>query len=106
MQRNVSLSARLQLSMARVAVGALAAVAAFVLVAPAFALAYPGQTLLEYGRNFVIAPLGLFAIVVGIGGAMFKPELVKGAIWTAVICAFLFAIISGAPAIMNALQNS
>jgi len=92
--------------MARVAVGALAAVAAFVLVAPAFALAYPGQTLLEYGRNFVIAPLGLFAIVVGIGGAMFKPELVKGAIWTAVICAFLFAIISGAPAIMNALQNS
>ncbi len=106
MQKNVSLSVRLQLSMARVAVGALAAIAVFALVAPAFALAYPGQSLLEYGRNFVIAPLGLFAIVVGVGGAMFKPDLVKGAIWTAVICAFLFAIISGAPAIMNALQNS
>ena len=106
MQKNVSLSARLRLAMARVAVGALAAIAVFALVAPAFALAYPGQSLLEYGRNFVIAPLGLFAIVVGVGGAMFKPDLVKSAIWTAVICAFLFAIISGAPAIMNALQNS
>ncbi len=106
MQKNVSLSVRLQLSMARVALGALRAIAVFVLIAPAFALAYPGQSLLEYGRNFVIAPLGLFAIVVGVGGAMFKPDLVKSAIWTAVICAFLFAIISGAPTIMNALQNS
>ena len=106
MQKNVRLSARLHLSIAHVALGALAAAAIFILVAPSFALAYPGQTLLEYGRNFIIAPLGLFAIVVGVGGAMFKPDLVKSAIWTAVICAFLFAIISGAPAIMNALQNS
>ena len=106
MQKNVSLSDRPQFSMAHIALGALAATAVYVLVTPAFALAYPGQTLLEYGRNFVIAPLGLFAIVVGVGGAMFKPDLVKNAIWTAVICAFLFAIISGAPAIMSALQNS
>jgi hypothetical protein len=106
MQKNAHPSARLQDSIARSITGTLAAVAVFALVAPAFALAYPGQTLLEYGRNFIIAPLGLFAIVVGVGGAMFKPDLVKGAIWTAVICAFLFAIISGAPAIMNALQNS
>ncbi len=106
MQKDVRLSARPQLSMPRLTFGALAALVVFAFVAPAVALAYPGQTLLEYGRNFVIAPVGLFAIVVGIGGAMFKPDLVKGAIWTAVICAFLFAIISGAPAIMSALQNS
>ena len=84
---------------------ALAALAAVALTAPALAEAYAGQRLLEYARSFVIAPLGLFAIVVGIGASMFKPELVKGAIWTAVICAFLFAIIGGAPAIMNAMQN-
>ncbi len=96
---------RLHLASERVTAGVLGAAALFIVLAPAFALAYPGQTLLEYGRNFVIAPLGLFAIVVGVGGAMFKPDLVKSAIWTAVICAFLFAIISGAPAIMNALQN-
>jgi len=82
-----------------------AAIAASILFTPALASAYAGQTLLEYGRSFVIAPLGLFAIVVGIGASMFKPELVKGAIWTAVICAFLFAIIGGAPSIMNAMQN-
>lgn len=102
MQKSVR---RLHLATERIAAGVLAAGAVFVLIAPEIAVAYPGQTLLEYGRNFVIAPLGLFAIVVGVGGAMFKPDLVKGAIWTAVICAFLFAIISGAPAIMNALQN-
>ncbi len=96
---------RRRLAADRVTAGVLGAAALFIVFAPALALAYPGQTLLEYGRNFVIAPLGLFAIVVGVGGAMFKPDLVKGAIWTAVICAFLFAIISGAPAIMNALQN-
>ena len=79
--------------------------AAFFLFAPALARAYAGQTLLEYGRSFVIAPVGLFAIVVGVGGAMFRPELVKGAIWTAVICAFLFAIIGGAPTLMNVLQS-
>jgi hypothetical protein len=94
-----------RLSIERFTTCALAAIAIGLMLEPAFALAYPGQTLLEYGRNFVIAPLGLFAIVVGIGGAMFKPDLVKNAIWTAVICAFLFAIISGAPTIMNALQN-
>ena len=96
---------RRRLTVERVATGVLAAVVMLIALAPVLTLAYPGQTLLEYGRNFVIAPLGLFAIVVGVGGAMFKPDLVKNAIWTAVICAFLFAIISGAPTIMNALQN-
>ena len=106
MQKYVRIFARATLSTERFALAALSTIAIFLLVAPALALAYPGQTLLEYGRNFVIAPLGLFAIVVGVGAGMFKPDLVKSAIWTAVICAFLFAIISGAPAIMNALQNS
>ena len=105
MQNNVGISARTSLS-TKCVLAALPAVAVFLVVAPGLALAYPGQPLLEYGRNFVIAPLGLFAIVVGVGAAMFKPDLVKGAIWTAVICAFLFAIISSAPAIMSALQNS
>jgi len=84
---------------------AMAALAAVTVAMPALADAYAGQRLLEYARSFVIAPIGLFAIVVGIGASMFKPDLVKGAIWTAVICAFLFAIIGGAPGIMNAMQS-
>ena len=82
------------------------AVALALLLVPAVTLAYAGQGLLEYARNFVLAPLGLFAIVVGIAAAMFKPEMVRTAIWSAVVCAFLFFIISAAPTLVNLLQNS
>ena len=87
---------------ARAAAGA----AAVALLAPTGALAYAGQGLLEYARSYVIAPLGLFAIVVGVAAAMFKPEIVRTAIWSAVTCAFLFFLISAAPTIVNLLQNS
>jgi hypothetical protein len=87
-------------------VRAAAAMALVAFVAPSSALAYAGQGLLEYARNFVIAPLGLFAIVVGIAAAMFKPEVVRTAIWSAVVCAFLFFIISAAPTLVNLLQSS
>ena len=85
---------------------ATAAVALAVFLIPDEALAYAGQGLLEYARNFVIAPLGLFAIVVGVAAAMFKPEMVRTAIWSAVVCAFLFFIISAAPTLVNLLQSS
>jgi hypothetical protein len=83
-----------------------AAVAAAALATPKLASAYAGQGLLEYARSYVIAPLGLFAIVVGVAAAMFKPEVVRTAIWSAVICAFLFFLISAAPTLVNLLQNS
>jgi hypothetical protein len=83
-----------------------AGLAASVLAAPTLASAYAGQGLLEYARSYVIAPLGLFAIVVGVAAAMFKPEVVRTAIWSAVICAFLFFLISAAPTLVNLLQNS
>jgi hypothetical protein len=86
--------------------GAVAGAAAVWLAAPSLASAYAGQGLLEYARSYVIAPLGLFAIVVGVAAAMFKPEVVRTAIWSAVICAFLFFLISAAPTLVNLLQNS
>jgi hypothetical protein len=76
------------------------------LVCPTGASAYAGQGLLEYARSYIIAPLGLFAIVVGVAAAMFKPEIVRSAIWSAVICAFLFFLVSAAPTLINLLQNS
>ena len=85
---------------------AAAASTSIALLTPASALAYAGQGLLEYARSYVIAPLGLFAIVVGVAAAMFKPEIVRTAIWSAVICAFLFFLISAAPTLVNLLQNS
>ena len=82
------------------------AVSVSLLLFPTAPMAYAGQGLLEYARSYVIAPLGLFAIVVGIGAAMFKPEIVRTAIWSAVVCAFLFFVISAAPTLVNLLQNS
>jgi hypothetical protein len=90
----------------RLVTRAAAAVAAALLLSPTGAVAYAGQGLLEYARNYVIAPLGLFAIVVGVAAAMFKPEIVRNAIWSAVICAFLFFLISAAPTLVSLLQNS
>lgn len=90
----------------RLVVRATAGCAAALLVSPAGAAAYAGQGLLEYARSYVIAPLGLFAIVVGVAAAMFKPEIVRSAIWSAVICAFLFFLISAAPTLVSLLQNS
>ena len=90
----------------RLVLRAAAGSAAALLVTPASATAYAGQGLLEYARNYVIAPLGLFAIVVGVAAAMFKPEIVRSAIWSAIICAFLFFIISAAPTLVSLLQNS
>jgi hypothetical protein len=85
---------------------AAASAALATLVGPSAAAAYAGQGLLEYARSYVIAPLGLFAIVVGVGAGMFRPELVRTAIWSAVICAFLFFVISAAPTLVNLLQTS
>jgi hypothetical protein len=90
----------------RLVLRAVAGVATVLQVCPAVAAAYAGQGLLEYARNYVIAPLGLFAIVVGVAAAMFKPEVVRSAIWSAVICAFLFFLISAAPTLVSLLQNS
>ena len=83
-----------------------AGVGALTLAAPSLASAYAGPGLLEYARSYVIAPLGLFAIVVGVAAAMFKPEVVRTAIWSAVVCAFLFFLVSAAPTLVNLLQNS
>jgi len=83
-----------------------ATVSLAMLILPTPGFAYAGQGLLEYARSYVIAPLGLFAIVVGAGAAMFRPELVRTAIWSAVICAFLFFVISAAPTLVNLLQGS
>lgn len=70
----------------------------------AFADLYTGQTLLEWSRNIIIAPIGLLAVVVGVAAAIFRPEMVKGAIWTAVVCVVLFTLISKAGDILQNLQ--
>jgi hypothetical protein len=69
------------------------------------AFAYAGEQLLEFARNYVIAPLGIFALVVALAASFFRPDLVKGAIYAVVICAVLFFVISQARSLMTALQS-
>ncbi len=66
--------------------------------------AFVGQTLLGWSATNVIAPIGLMAVVVAIGGALFRPEVVSRAIYAAVICVVLFFIINSASSVISTLQ--
>ena len=71
----------------------------------AFAQAMVGQSLLNFAGNYVIAPLGIFAVVIALAGAFFRPDLVRGGVFAAIICALLFFIIRMAPQLTTALKN-
>ena len=68
--------------------------------------AYLGQQLLEWAASNIIAPLGLIALVVALAGAFFRPDLAKGGVYAAVICAALFFIIRQANTIIGSLQSN
>jgi hypothetical protein len=81
------------------------AAAAALLFAPALAFAYPGQQLLQFGANYIIAPLGLFALVIALAGSFFRPDMVRSAIYAVIICAVLFFVISQADSLMSAVKS-
>ena len=89
--------ARVLAQLAFLAVFALAALASH-------AHAYAGQQLLEWAANNILAPLGIFALVVAMTAAFFRPEFVQKAIYAIVICALLFFMIRSANSIIGMLQ--
>jgi len=69
-------------------------VAVVLLVSPALAQAeYPGQEALTFAAKFIIAPLGLFSLIIAMAAAFFRPEYVKQAIYSVIICAVLFFLV-------------
>ncbi len=52
----------------------------------------------------IILFLGLGAVVVGLVGAVFRPELVKGAVWAVVILVVIFFILRNSSALQSAIQ--
>lgn len=82
------------------------AVGLFVLGLESPALAYLGEGILNWSRTYIIGPLGLIAVVVAIGSAIFRPDMVRQAIYTAIICAVLFLIIGQGAAIMSTLAQN
>jgi hypothetical protein len=77
-----------------------------VLVAAPVALAasYPGEQLVLLARNYFIAPLGIFSLLIVLTGSMFNPQMVRVAGYTLIIAVVLFGVISMASQIMSAMQ--
>ena len=73
--------------------------------APAFAQQMVGQSILTFAGNYIIGPLGIFAVVVALAGSIFRPDMVRSAIYAAIICAVLFFVIKMAPQLVLAFQN-
>lgn len=74
------------------------------LVGAAHAQAYAGQSLLTFAANYIIAPLGIFSIVLALAGSVFRPDMVRGAVYAAIISAILFFIVKMAPQLTTALK--
>lgn len=73
--------------------------------APAYAQSMVGKSLLDFCANYVIGPLGIFAVVVALAGSIFRPDLVRNAIYAAIICAVLFFIIKSSDSLIGAFRN-
>ena len=73
--------------------------------APAYAQSMVGKNLLDFCANYVIGPLGIFAVVVALAGSIFRPDMVRNAIYAAIICAVLFFVIKSADSLIGAFRN-
>lgn len=73
------------------------------LAASPAAAAMLGEGIINWTRNNIVLPVGVFSIIVAIGASIFRPDLVKGALYTALITAVLFFVMSGASGLATAL---
>ena len=75
--------------------------------APELALAQatmPGQQLLLFARNYIIAPIALFAIVVSGVAAFVRPDLIKTTGYIAIIAVVLYFLLANADRVLQALR--
>ena len=75
--------------------------------APELALAQatmPGQQLLLFARNYIIAPIALFAIVITGVAAFIRPDLIKSTGYIAIIAVVLFFLLANADRLLQVLR--
>jgi hypothetical protein len=96
------------LSPDRVALAAQLSVAVLVVTAPQLALAQaadmPGQQLLQFAKNFIIAPIALFAIVISGVAAFIRPDVIKTTAYIAIIAVILYFLLANADRLLQALR--
>ncbi len=83
------------------------AVAIAVATVPELAFAQatmPGQQLLTFAKNFIIAPIALFAIVISGVAAFVRPDLIKTTGYIAIIAVILYFLLANADRLMQAIR--
>src|SRR5512138_829411 len=92
---------------ARAAIAAQVALVVAVVVVPELAFAQatmPGQQLLTFAKNFIIAPIALFAIVISGVAAFVRPDLIKTTGYIAIIAVILYFLLANADRLMQAIR--
>jgi hypothetical protein len=64
----------------------------------------PGRQLLQFARNFIIAPIALFAIVITGVAAFIRPEMIKASAYVAIIAVILYFLLANADRLLQALR--
>lgn len=89
------------------ALGVAVALTALVALSPLPALAQssmPGQQLLLFARNYIIAPIALFAIVITAVAAFIRPEMIKASGYIAIIAVVLFFLLANADRLLQVMR--
>jgi hypothetical protein len=92
---------------ARLVLAAQMALVLGIAFAPELALAQsnmPGQQLLTFAKNFIIAPIALFAIVISGVAAFIRPDLIRTTGYIAIIAVILFFLLANADRLMQAIR--
>ena len=89
------------------ALAAAVALTALVALVPVPALAQssmPGQQLLLFARNYIIAPIALFAIVISGVAAFVRPEMIKASAYVAIIAVVLYFLLANANRLLQVMR--
>ncbi len=91
----------------RAVVAAEVAIVVAVIALPELAFAQaamPGQQLLTFAKNFIIAPIALFAIVISGVAAFVRPDVIKTSGYIAIIAVILYFLLANADRLMQAIR--
>lgn len=90
------------------------AIAAAVVLVAALALApmpvlaqsssMPGQQLLLFARNYIIAPIALFAIVISGVAAFVRPDMIRATGYVAIIAVILYFLLANADRLLQVMR--
>ncbi len=92
---------------ARTAIAAQVVVVVALVAVPELAFAQatmPGQQLLTFAKNFIIAPIALFAIVISGVAAFVRPDIIKTSGYIAIIAVILYFLLANADRLMQAIR--